>query len=96
MTNLNPTVVGTTLSVTWKAPTPQPSRYRVKLFIGNVMREFTSTATTSATFNNVSPTTYYQVKVTAYNDPEQGLGGGFGPEVGTGMKVQTTPPSKLP
>ncbi len=49
---------------------------------------------TAADFTDVSETTYYQVKVTAYNNPVAGLGGGYGPEVSTGMVVQTKPTSE--
>ncbi len=70
------------------------NEYRVKLFIGNVMREFKTVTGQSTTFPDVSTTTYYQIRVTAYTAPVNGLGGGYGPEVSTGMVVQTKPECK--
>ncbi len=94
VSGLTTKVTGDNLHVSWTALSPAPTNYRVKLFIGNIMQKVQTVVGASVDFPGVSTTTYYQVKVSAYTAPVDGLGGGYGPEVSTGMKVETKPTRK--
>ncbi|VDD74315.1 unnamed protein product [Mesocestoides corti] len=92
--DLTTSLAGTTLTVNWKAPASVPgqlSKYRVALYKNGNIQELKETSDLRATFENVDRNMYYTVKVAAFVESVDGRGGGYGPEVSSGLVIQQPP-----